>query len=153
MSASDKNRLYRPETLTALGIIVVAAGLLVPTAALQPISALLPAAMLIGLIGLSVALLVRDQRKAGAGDIPEQVTTAPKRVLLAFLLIFGYALCVDFIGFYVSTAAVVPLVAYVFGYRNPLGLAIATVIVLVSIYTIFDLGMSREFPVGRLWKN
>ena len=42
------NRLSRPETLTALGIIVVAAGFLVPATALRPISALLPVAIFPG---------------------------------------------------------------------------------------------------------
>jgi hypothetical protein len=55
------------------------------------------------------------------------------------------------VGFYISTAVSVPLVAYAFGYRNPLGLAIAAVIVLVAIYLIFGFAMSQEFPAGRLW--
>ena len=66
------NRLSRPETLTALGIIVVAAGFLVPATALRPISALLPVAMLVGLIILSAILLMMDQRKAAAGT-PAQI--------------------------------------------------------------------------------
>ena len=48
MSEPHKNRLLRPETLTALGTIIVAAALLVPTFGMRPISALLPAAMLVG---------------------------------------------------------------------------------------------------------
>ncbi|RYH06567.1 tripartite tricarboxylate transporter TctB family protein [Tropicimonas sp. IMCC6043] len=153
MSNNHRNRLIRPETLTALGIVAVATAFLVPTASLKPISALLPAAMLVGLIILSVALLIDDQRKATAGEEPKPMTSAPKRVLGAFGLILGYALAVDFIGFYVSTAIAVPLVAYAFGYRNPLGLAIATAIVLGAIFMIFDFGMSQDFPAGRLWEN
>lgn len=153
MSNPSKHRLVRPETLTALGIIAVAVFFLVPTAELRPISALLPAAMLIGLVGLSVVLLVSDQRKASAGEEADRVTTAPRRVIGAFLLIVGYALAVDFVGFYPSTAATIPLVAWAFGYRSPLGLTIATVLVLSAIYLIFDFGMSQDFPAGRLWQN
>mgnify|MGYP000143275812 CR=1 FL=1 len=58
MSDKGNHRLFRPETLTALGIIAVAGALLIPAYQLRPISALLPAAMLIGLIGLSAVLLV-----------------------------------------------------------------------------------------------
>ena len=151
MPESRTSRLTRPETLTAIGIIVAAAGFLIPTAALRPISALLPAAMLIGLIVLSVLLLISDQRKASAGLEEKPVTQSPKRVIGAFLLIVAYALATDFIGFYLSTALTIPLVAWIFGYRSPLGLLIATVIVVGTIWAIFDFGMSQDFPAGRLW--
>lgn len=151
MPESRKPRLIRPETLTALGIIVLAAAFLIPTADLRPISALLPAAMLVGLIVLSGFLLLADQRKASAGDPAKSVTHAPKRVIGAFLLIVAYALATDFIGFYVSTAVTVPLVAWIFGYRRPAGLLIATVIVVGAIWAIFDFGMSQDFPTGRFW--
>lgn len=153
MSDPHGNRLLRPETLTALGTILVAAALLMPTYALRPISALLPAAMLIGLIVLSAILLISDQREASAGEPPVKMTRAPKRVAGAFLLIVAYAVAVDLAGFYISTAISVPLVSWVFGYRNPLGLAVATVIVLGAIWSIFDFGMSQDFPSGRLWQN
>lgn len=146
-----KSRLTRPETLTALGTVVVAAGFLVPTFDMRPISALLPAAMLIGLIVLSALLLVTDQRKAAAGDEAKPVTQSPKRVIGAFLLIVAYAVATDFIGFYVSTVVTIPLVAWLFGYRNPVGLLMATVIVVGTIWLIFDFGMSQDFPAGRIW--
>ena len=107
--------------------------------------------MLIGLIVLSVFLLIADQRKAGAGADAPPVTKSPRRVIGAFLLIVAYALATDFIGFYVSTAVTIPLVAWVFGYRSPMGLLIATVIVVGTIWAIFDFGMSQDFPAGRLW--
>ncbi|APX24900.1 MAG: tripartite tricarboxylate transporter TctB family protein [Rhodobacteraceae bacterium] len=145
------NRLSRPETLTALGIIVVAAGFLVPATALRPISALLPVAMLVGLIILSAILLMMDQRKAAAGTPAQPMTKSPARVVGAFALIVAYALATDFIGFYVSTVVAVPLTAFLFGFRNPLGLALATAIVVGTIWLIFDFGMSQDFPAGRLW--
>jgi len=151
MTDHPENRLLRPETLTAIGIVVVAIGFLFPTSELRSISALLPAAMLIGLIVLAVALLMMDQRKASSDAPPVAMTKSPKRVVSAFLLILGYALATDFIGFYISTAIAIPLVAFAFGYRNPLGLAIATLIVVGTIWAIFDFGMSQDFPTGRLW--
>ncbi len=151
MPESRKSRLTRPETLTALGIIMVAAGFLFPTFDLRAISALLPAAMLIGLIVLSVFLLLADQRKASAGEGAAPMTKSPKRVVGAFLLIVAYALATDFIGFYVSTVVAVPLVAWLFGYRSPVGLLIATVIVVGTIWAIFDFGMNQDFPTGRFW--
>lgn len=153
MSKSHGNRLLRPESLTALGIILVAAAFLIPTFGMRAMSALLPAAMLVGLIVLSVLLFLSDQRKAGAGEAAKPMMDAPKRVAGAFLLIVAYALATDFIGFYVSTVVAVPLVAFLFGFRHPLGLAVATLIVGGSIWLIFDFGMSQEFPSGRLWKE
>lgn len=144
-------RLLRPETLTALGLIAVSLALLVPTFDMRPISALLPAAMLGALIVLSLLLLVRDQRKAAAGDAPVQVSQHPKRVIGAFALIVAYALACDLIGFYPATLVVVPLVSALFGFRHPLGLLAATVIVTGAIWLIFDLGMSQDFPEGRVW--
>lgn len=152
MSDHRPHRLARPETLTALGTILISLSFIFPTTELRPISALLPAAMLVGLIALSVILLVHDQRKASQGTETPPMSKAPKRVVGAFLLIVSYALATDFIGFYSATAIAIPLVAWLFGYRSPPGLALATAIVLGSVYLIFDLGMSQDFPAGRLWQ-
>ncbi len=151
MSDHRPSRLIRPETLTAIGLIVICAGLLIPAFDLRPMSALLPAAMLIGLIVLAAILLLTDQRKAAAGEEPKPMMKTPGRVGGAFLLIVGYALATDLVGFYVSTVISVPLVAWVFGFRHPLGLLAATVIVVGSIWLIFDFAMSQQFPTGRLW--
>lgn len=153
MSHPDRSRLLRPQTLTAIGILVAAAAFVIPTLDLPPMAALLPAAMLVALMVLSVFLLLGDQRKAAAGTPAEPMTSSPRRVAGAFALIVLYAVSVDLIGFYPSTAISVPLVAWAFGFRNPAGLALATVIVLGAIYLIFSLSMSQEFPVGRLWSN
>ena len=157
MTAPDpkpgQNRLARPESLTAIGLLLVAAVFLVPTFEMRPISALLPAAMLIGLIVLSVLLLIVDQARAGRGEAAETVSDAPLRVIGAFGLIVAYVLGCDFIGFYPSTIAVIPIVAWSFGFRNPLGLLVATAIVVGSTWLIFDFAMSQEFPAGRLWQN
>jgi len=45
----------------------------------------------------------------------------------------------------------IPLVAWIFGYRSSVGLLIATVIVVGTVWAIFDFGMSQDFPSGRLW--
>ena len=153
MSKPNAHRLMRAETLTAIGLFLVSSGFLFPTAELKPISALLPASMLIAMMVFSVVMLIVDQRNAASGEAARPVTKSPKRVSWAFLLIAVYALSVDFVGFYISTAVSIPLVAFAFGYRNPLGLAVATFIVLGMIYLIFGLAMSQDFPAGRLWPN
>jgi len=151
MSEPRASRLFRPETLTALGIIAVASAFLTPALELRAISALLPIAMLIGLIVLSAVLLIADQRKAAAGDVVDPMTKSPMRVAGAFLLIVAYVVATTVFGFYPATAITVPLVAYIFGYRNLLGLAAATVIVVGTIYLIFDFAMAQQFPTGLIW--
>jgi putative tricarboxylic transport membrane protein len=121
--------------------------------ALPALPALLPAAMLVGLIILAISMLIVDQRKASAGEKALRVVKAPMRVIAAFGLITAYAIAVDLIGFYISTALSLPLVAYAFGYRNPVGLGVATVIVLAAIYLIFSVSMSQDFPTGLLWSK
>ncbi len=147
----DKQRLLRAETLSAATVLVAAIGLLFPATQLRPLSALLPVAMLLLLILLSIVLLVIDQRKAAAGEAANPVTEKPKRVFGALCLVALYVVLVELIGFYISTALAVPTVAYVFGYRNRIGLATASVIVLMAIYLIFDFALSQDFPVGLLW--
>ncbi|NVJ92717.1 MAG: tripartite tricarboxylate transporter TctB family protein [Methylocystaceae bacterium] len=153
MTNKNKHRMLRPETLTALGIILISGAFLAPAFELGTIAALLPAVMLIGLIALSLILLIGDQRAASAGSPPEQVTKSPKRVIGSFILIVCYVLSVDYIGFYPSTAIGIPLIAYIFGFRNLLGLVAASVIVVGAVYLIFDLGMHRDFPIGHIWMN
>lgn len=121
MTDHPKNRLLRPETLTALIISVIAIGFLFPTSKLRAISALLPAAMLIGLIVLGVVLLVIDQHKASRGETAAAMTKAPKRVAGAFLLILGYALATDFVGFYVSTRNYHSTCGFCFRLSQPAG--------------------------------
>jgi len=151
MSSPRASRLTRPETLTAVGIIVIAGFFMFPAVELKPISALLPVAMLVALIILAAALLVADQRKALAGEATEPMTKSPMRVAGAFLLIVFYAIATDVIGFYPATAITIPLVAYIFGYKSPVGLVVATVVVVGTIYLIFDFGMAQQFPTGLLW--
>lgn len=151
MAQMGFHRLLRPESLTAIGIVLVSAGLLLPTLEMRALSALLPAAMLISLILLAAWMFVSDQRSASKKEAGKAMTKSPKRVLGAFVLVVLYALSVDFVGFYTSTALSVPLVAYLFGFKNPFGLVIATIIVLSVIYLIFGFAMNQEFPTGRLW--
>ncbi|PRD42460.1 hypothetical protein C5748_16930 [Phyllobacterium phragmitis] len=151
MSETRPSRLTRPETVTAIGILIVAGAFLVPALELKPISALLPVAMLIGLIVLSLALLFKDQRKAALGENARPMMKVPSRVASAFLLIIGYVVATDLIGFYLATTITIPLVAYAFGYRSVPGLLAATAIVVGAIYLIFDFAMAQQFPAGIVW--
>jgi hypothetical protein len=151
MTFSSLGRFSRPESLTAIAIFIVAGGLLIPAFQLPAASGLLPLAMLGALMVLSVGMLIADQRHAAAGTKLEPVITSSKRVVAAFAAIILYAIAVDLIGFYPSTAFAVPLIAGAFGYRHIPLLAFATIVVVAAIYLIFTHIMAVDFPVGRVW--
>lgn len=153
MSISIWQRCMRPTTLTALGTWALV-GVFVPsTLRLPSISALLPGVMLAALVVLALLLLIRDQRDAATPTSTDANRHSSSRVLIAFVLIVGYALAVEWLGFYPSTAVGVPLTAFVFGYRQKLGLLLATLIVTCGIYLIFSLAMAQEFPSGLVWSR
>lgn len=151
MTRSFFDRLRRPETLTAMGLIAGSAALLTLTPELPALSALLPIAMLLSLMVLAGVLLVKDQLSASRGQTAKPMTESPHRVLGALIGIVVYMVCVEYLGFYLSTAVSVPALAYAFGYRNGPGLVLATLIVVGSIYGIFDWVMGQSFPIGQLW--
>lgn len=149
MTQRNPHRLLRAETLLGIGLFITAAWFLVPALSMTAMSALLPAAMLVALMLFALIAIVKDQRHASASLPYQRVFKAPGRVSGAFVLVTLHAVCVDLLGFYVSTAIFVPLVAWLFGYRSSRGLAIATVIVLIAVALIFSFAMSQEFPRGR----
>lgn len=153
MSISIWQRCKRPTTLTALGTLVLAVVFVPSTLTLPSISALLPGVMLAALVVLALLLLIRDQRDAATQTSTDANRHSTSRVLIAFALIVGYALAVEWLGFYPSTAVAVPLTAFVFGYRQKLGLLLATLVVTAGIYLIFSLAMGQEFPSGLLWSR
>jgi putative tricarboxylic transport membrane protein len=153
MSISIWQRCMRPTTLTALGTLVLVIVFVPSTLILPSISALLPGVMLAALVVLALLLLIRDQRDAATQTSTDVKHHSTFRVLIAFALIVGYALAVEWLGFYPSTAVGVPLTAFVFGYRQKLGLLIATLVVTGGIYLIFSLAMAQEFPSGLLWSR
>jgi putative tricarboxylic transport membrane protein len=136
-----------------MGIFLVAAGFMIPALGLPVQSALLPIAMLVAIMILAIAMFAVDRRRAARGEIPKPVVRAPRRVAGAFALIAVYIAAVDLVGFYPSTALSVPLVAWIFGYRNVPRLAFGTAVTLGAIYLIFSLAMSQDFPGGRLWER
>jgi len=153
MTNHQWRRCLRPATLMACGTLVLVSIFIPTTLGLPPISALLPGAILAALSVLALLLLIQDQREAAQPQQEQTIGTTPHRALQAFALIVGYALSVEWFGFYPSTAVGIPLTAYVFGYREPKGLLLATAIATGGIYLIFSYAMAQEFPSGLLWSK
>lgn len=112
---------------------------------LPTMSALLPLAMLALLIvlGMTIAITMYLRRGSLSGTLD---IGHPLGVFATFGAIIGYSLAVQYLGFYTSTVIMIPLVAWVAGYRKPAGLALTTVLFTGMIYLIFSFLMGQRFP-------
>lgn len=109
---------------------------------------LLPRAVLVISLVLTslwlLKVLVGCARDSGS---PIEVSAAgTKRVLV--LIVAGAALMIGFssLGFYTTTAVVVPLTAYGLGYRNIKGLLIGTGLFVVLLVAVFRLLLKVPLP-------
>ncbi|WP_413206121.1 tripartite tricarboxylate transporter TctB family protein [Rhodospirillum sp. A1_3_36] len=151
MSNHAKRRVLGADGFTALGLIAGAVLLAIKASELSTMAGLLPLAMLVMLIGLGALLVIMDARKNARGEDPSRLTETPGRALGAFALIILYCLAVDVIGFYLATLIAVPVIAWVFGYRDKFRLALGTAIFIGLLFGIFSLIMNQDFPVGILF--
>ncbi len=136
----------------AFCIFIASAAFLIPALKLNGNASLLPVAMLVALMGLSVILVVIDVKKALNNNEPHKpALQSPSRVVGALLSVFLFVTCVDFFGFYLTTAIFVPVTAYLFGCRSLKVLLASDVIVVAGIYLIFSVAMSKDFPMGSIW--
>lgn len=109
----------------------------------KPESALLPLTMIISLILLSILLIISDQSSA---DVEKSEITLGSGN--AYLVMVAFVISVDLVGFYPTLVVGLPLIAYLFGYKNLRMLAVATAIVSLTIYGLFDFIMMKDFPLG-----
>lgn len=152
MNNNNTKPLVRPMILIALCIFIASAAFLVPALELNGNASLLPVAMLIAMMVLSVILVLSDIKKARSHKEPHKpALQSPGRVFGALLSVFMFVTCVDFFGFYLTTALFVPLAAYLFGCRSIKVLLAADLIVVAGIYLIFGLAMAKDFPIGSIW--
>lgn len=152
MNNKKSHPIFHPMTLIALVLFVGSAAFLSPALALSGNAKLLPVAMLVSMMVLSVILFLSHLKKLrqNPSDNTPAVQSA-KRVIGALSAVILFVLCVDFFGFYLSAAIFVPVCAYSFGCHNIKALVISDVIVVAAIYLIFGFAMAKEFPVGTIW--
>lgn len=147
MSDKVRGSLLGADGIAAIVIMLGASALLVEAARMPTMSAMLPIAMLVFLIGLAATMLVKNVTAQRRGVVQARLVQRPKRAIGAYFAIVIYSLLVSLIGFYTSTVLMVPLVGWIFGYRNLPRLMLATAIFVGSIFLIFNLAMGQEFPV------
>jgi len=141
------NRFWA-EVIFAAFIVLGSAALLVKALDFPTVSAFLPIAMLVFLIlfGSILAVTLVLQKEIPQTDADSAAPVGVLRVAAAFGSMVAYIVAVHFIGFYISTIMMVPVVAMAFGYRNLLGLTLATAIFAGGIYLIFSVMMGQQFP-------
>jgi putative tricarboxylic transport membrane protein len=107
-------------------------------------SALLPVTMLLSLIVLGSVLLFSDQkRKTAETSAPLSLSSGK-----AFFVTVGFVVAVDLVGFYPTLVIGLPLIAYLFGFKNLKYLVISTALISAIIFSLFDVVMMKEFPLG-----
>ncbi len=146
MSDSKFPRLLRPENLAAGICILVSLAFLWPAKDFPGMSKMLPLAMLVAMILLSSALIVRNYLTPASETSDTPVFVAKRKFFSAVVIIIIYAMAVEFVGFYTSTVIMIPAVSWIFGYRRPAGIALATAIFVGGIALIFLVIMNRSFP-------
>ncbi len=145
MTNQTGSRLLHPDNIAGVVLIAVCAWLLTKVTDMPYMSALLPVTMLGAIIVLSVLMIVRNLIKSGAVPVKPVFTSLP-RFLLVVACVGGYVLAVGTLGFYTSTLVMLPVVAWLFGYRKPKGIALATLIFVGGIALIFLVLMNQSLP-------
>jgi len=108
-------------------------------------------AFLLGLMSLGMVLkrlvwLWRDSRKTE--PVPEIMWRKP---LLILVILAGYGIFFDFLGFPLSTFLLMMLLVWVLGGQR-LSLALTvSILTVASSYALFVVALGQPLPVGSLW--
>jgi len=112
-----------------------------------PGPAFFPWLITVGLIVLSVALLVQSVVR---GDDSRQATSdrLASRWLLALTLFFVYLILLPYAGFLAASVPFFAGLMWLYGERNRLVLALASIAIPVGLFYIFRLGFQILLPAG-----
>jgi hypothetical protein len=134
-------------------VIGVAYGLL--TAALPnrslpntPGPAFFPWLITAGLIVLSVALLVQSVVRDGGDSRHATSDRFASQSLLALILFFVYLILLPYAGFLAASVPFFAALMWLYGERNRLVLALASIVIPVGLFYIFRLGFQILLPTG-----
>ncbi|KFF48545.1 hypothetical protein GY26_13390 [Gammaproteobacteria bacterium MFB021] len=142
-----------PDLVAGIIIVLGAGALLSRTSDMPGMTALLPVTMLSALVVLGLLMIGRCLlRRRRRGD-PEATAPAPLKVFDNARRFFGivvaiaaYVAGVALLGFYTTTAVMIPVVAWCFGYRSLKGVLLADLIFTGGIAIIFVVLMGQELP-------
>jgi len=68
------------------------------------------------------------------------------RFVLAVSMMAVYILGINYLGYYTTTLAYIPLMAWLLGFRNRLMIVLSTILYLALILVVFDILFERQLP-------
>ena len=148
-AGSPRSVWTHPDLIAGIVIILAAGALLTRTTAMPVMTSLLPVAMLGALIVLAALMIGRALLGARSGRkiAPRYPVFANVGAFAGIVLAIAlYMTGVVALGFYTSTAIMLPVVAWCFGYRDIKRLLLADVIFTGGLAVIFVVLMGQELP-------
>lgn len=113
----------------------------------NPEAATWPKAILIGIILLSALLVIRGLRLTQQhGDVAALSAETLKGPMVSLALIIGYAVLMNFTGYFVSTAVFLPLGMFALGQRNWKAILGVTVGLELFVYVLFVTQLQLRMP-------
>ncbi len=101
-----------------------------------------------GLIVLSVALLVQSVVRDGGASRRATSDRFASKSLLAIILFFVYLIVLPYAGFLAASVPFFAALMWLYGERNRLVLALASIVIPVGLFYIFRLGFQILLPTG-----
>lgn len=75
----------------------------------------------------------------------------PSRFFLLFIAIIFYAVALEYIGFYLSSALFLPVANIIMGYRDPKIMVIVSISILAFVYFVFSQLLGVPLPEASLF--
>ena len=151
MKNSLIKHLLIPETIAGILVIIACSYLLGMVSDMPRASALLPAIVLwIGIL-LSAVMIVSEIKKTLSGREKKPFFVDVSRFAIAAFFSCIYVPAVHFVGFYTSTLVFIPLVGWIFGYRNKKVTCLVTLTFMAGLYLIFSFVMGKDLPAELLF--
>ena len=81
-----------------------------------------------------------------SGEHVALTTTGNKRVYLMMVMVVGFCVLINLLGFYLAAAVLIPLVMRLMDYRNKKVILLTTVLTLAFIYLVFGVLLHTAMP-------
>ena len=136
-----------------IGVIALAIGIVmfIETKSFPDITKVYCRIVLIILIVIGAAMILTsliNAKKPGPEEVHVKEWINP---LIIFAFVLVYVIMIDFIGFFVSSAIIMPVVMIFMGYKKPLPIILTTVGMLGFVYILFVTQLKLRMPQGLLF--
>ncbi len=102
-----------------------------------------------GLCLLEITLWLRKREAAEKQKL--NLTTAPGRFWMLLILMFGYSMLLEPLGFYLASALFLPVTMYILGTKNKLQIILTSGGVLLFVYLVFAKLLGVPLPESFLF--